>query len=123
ALSERAEGIQVSGRGWLLKELYTGLGENWEEAQGSQAVPAGVDVAAKGDAAIEGIDKLCDAGNVCCWLARAHLELERLMPMRSDTLFDLSHGLLKRQYAEGPGAVEAIAELAAVTVSAGDMKG
>ena len=31
--------------------------------------------------AIEGIDKLCDAGYIRCWIARTHLEFERLMPM------------------------------------------
>src|SRR5699024_5503621 len=81
ALGDLAEGVQVIGRCWLLKELNAGLSENWEVAQGSQAVPAGVDVDAEGDAAIEGIDKLCNAINVRCWIAGTHLELERLMPM------------------------------------------
>ena len=81
APGDLAEGIEVIGRRWLLKELYAGLSENWEESQGSQAVPAGVDVDAEGDAPIEGIDKLCDAGNVRCRIARTHLEFEGLMPM------------------------------------------
>ena len=81
ALGDLAEGIEVIGRRWLLKELYASFSENWEEAQGSQTVPAGVNVDAEGDAAVEGIDKLCDARNVRCWIARTHLELERLVPM------------------------------------------
>src|SRR5699024_3860835 len=81
ALGDLAEGIQVIGRCWLLKELHAGLSEDWEVAQGRQAVPAGVDVDAEGDAPVEGIDKLCDARNARCWIAGTHLELERLMPV------------------------------------------
>src|SRR5699024_9657323 len=69
ALRNLTQGIEVIGRGGRFKQFNAGCGEEWQEEEGSKAVPAGIDVDAEGDAAVEGIDKLCNAGDICCWIA------------------------------------------------------